>query len=459
LRSANIQGNILFPFPKEYQAFLLIQIRSVTNAKRWIRSLLAHLTTTVHVAIDSRLKETRKPSSTKSEPCGLRCYCGISFTIDGLKLLSARRVADLEPFVAFREGAAAQSNRLGQIAENGPDKWVFGGPNQPRVDVLLTLSSPEEPSLEAEIHRQVIQSSRHGLEVIYLQRGGKLPGAMAGREHFGFKDGISQPSIAGIDDYEYVRTRGNDIKLANQLLNPGEFILGYPRGVVGNDALPLPCPSWMRDGSFQVFMRLDQDVAGWRQQLTEVSRRMSAEEPIMEQQLAAKLVGRWPSGTPLAVSPEVDSDVADQSFDYEDDPFGLKTPCFAHIRKMYPRTLATVDREWHRIIRRSIPFGPVYDPKKGPKYGADVPRGLLMNAFMSSIEDQFEFLLHAWANDPDFPEADDGPDPLVGKSSSPVTLRRHSGIKHQIKLQQYVRTSGMIYAFAPSLSLIAELYQ
>ena len=203
--------------------------------------------------------------------------------------------------------------------------------------------------MEAETHRQVIQLSHQGLEVVYLQRG-KVAGDMPEREHFGFKDGISQPSVAGIDDHQTIRARGSDVNLANPLLNPGEFILRYPRGVVGHEVPPVASPSWMDDGSFQVFMRLDQDVAGWQEQLTEVTRRISGEEPIMEQQLAAKLVGRWPSGTPLALSREADSDMAKSRFDYEDDRLGLKTPCFSHIRKMYPRTLATVDREWHRIL-------------------------------------------------------------------------------------------------------------
>src|SRR5829696_4243815 len=141
LQNTNIQGNILLPFPKDYQAFLLIQIHSVTDAKRWLRSLLAHVTTTTHLAVvDSRSKGTRKPLSSKSETWGLRCHYSISFTIDGLRLLLARRVAHLEPFIAFREGAVARSKLLGQTGENGPDKWLFGGPNQARVDVMLTLA-------------------------------------------------------------------------------------------------------------------------------------------------------------------------------------------------------------------------------------------------------------------------------------------------------------------------------
>lgn len=76
---------------------------------------------------------------------------------------------------------------------------------------------------------------------------------------------------------------------------------------------------------------------------------------------------------------------------------------------------------------------------------------------MSSIEDQFEFLLRGRANDPHFPEADDGPDPVVGNLSFPLKLRSSSGMDQLITLQQCVRNTGMVYAFLPSLSFLRQL--
>jgi hypothetical protein len=165
--------------------------------------------------------------------------------------------------------------------------------------------------------------------------------------------------------------------------------------------------------------------------------------------LAAKLVGRWPGGAPLAMAPDAH---ASNDFDYDDDPHGFVTPRFAHVRKMYPRSSAFPERDWHRIIRRGVPFGPPYDAG-----GEGAERGLLFNAYMASIEDQFEFLQQGWANAPDFFEPGDGPDPLIGVDPGPVTLRRSDGPPLRLTLERFVRTSGALYVFVPSMPALRLL--
>ena len=134
----------------------------------------------------------------------------------------------------------------------------------------------------------------------------------------------------------------------------------------------------MKDGSFQVLRRLVQDVPGWWAQM-----RQAAAHNVEggEDRLAAKAVGRWRSGTPLAAAPNTDNPSAhagsdDNDFEYDDDPQGLKTPRFAHIRKTYPRDDQFQDDQ-HRIMRRGIPFGRHFDPALGRGHGQDAERGLL----------------------------------------------------------------------------------
>src|SRR6185437_16840896 len=65
------------------------------------------------------------------------------------------------------------------------------------------------------------------------------------------------------------------------------------------------------------------------------------------EKLKAFLVGRWPSGMPLALSPDQDNPelAKDESnnnkFDYDKDQDGFKTPVISHIRKVNPRNQAT----------------------------------------------------------------------------------------------------------------------
>lgn len=77
----------------------------------------------------------------------------------------------------------------------------------------------------------------------------------------------------------------------------------------------------------------------------------------------------------------------------DDDPRGAKTPRFAHIRKVYPPDDGLFGdgrddqrNDKHRIIRRGIPFGPLFanDPQG--------TRGLLFMCYQIDLASQFEFM-------------------------------------------------------------------
>jgi hypothetical protein len=138
--------------------------------------------------------------------------------------------------------------------------------------------------------------------------------------------------------------------------------------------------------------------------------------------LAAKLVGRWPSGAPLVLSPERDEPQFAAANDfgyYARDPRGLACPLGAHVRRAKPRdtlnpqpgsadSLAVNKR--HRILRRSRAYGPVDDSRPDP----DVDRGLYFICLNASLTRQFEFVQHTWLNNPNFNGLYDDADPLVG---------------------------------------------
>jgi deferrochelatase/peroxidase EfeB len=143
---------------------------------------------------------------------------------------------------------------------------------------------------------------------------------LAGHEHFGFKDGVSQPGIRGRlsdapDDFITPRYpaapsgvgAGDQrpqlyAKPGQQLVWPGQFLLGEPRqdteNLLDSAAAPDPpnYPTWARRGSYLVCRRLWQDVPGF----WDFAASAAARAGITTEHLASMMVGRWPSGAPLA---------------------------------------------------------------------------------------------------------------------------------------------------------------
>ena len=80
-------------------------------------------------------------------------------------------------------------------------------------------------------------------------------------------------------------------------LKAGEIILGYPDET--GELPPMPTPEVLgRNGTYVVFRKLHTRVAAYRQYLR--AKAASREEEAL---LGAKMVGRWQSGAPLALSP------------------------------------------------------------------------------------------------------------------------------------------------------------
>ncbi|MGN6815428.1 MAG: Dyp-type peroxidase, partial [Solirubrobacterales bacterium] len=179
------------------------------------------------------------------------------------------------------------------------------------------------------------------------------------------------------------------------------------------------------NGSFLVYRKLHQDVATFRRQLQEAARFY----PGGEEMLAAKMVGRWADGTPLALSPDgPDPELAkdrmrnnDFAYAYGDDSDGegegMGCPVGGHIRRANPRESLPfkgklVNR--HRMIRRGISYGPKLSP------GAEddgQERGLIFTSLQASIERQFEFVQSQWMQSGNAFGIGDDQDALTGSQS------------------------------------------
>ncbi len=328
----------------------------------------------------------------------------------------------------------------------------------------------------AELDAAVAALRPDGLRVVFEQRGDTLPGALRGHEHFGFKDGISQPGVRGRAGAEFITPRflaaGDPharlfAKPGQPLLWPGQFLLGEPRQDPQDLFAPAAAassgfPAWARRGSYLVVRRLRQDVeAFW----SFVIDQAGGADPIEH---AATLVGRWPSGAPLSRAPlrrrsrarrrrarqqplpvrgrhapvgaAPDRGYGGDRFPpARGDVLGEVCPHFAHIRKVNPRDAGTdmgtpADTLLRLLLRRGIPFGP-------PLIGGGDPaadRGLLFAAYGATIEDQFEFITRRWINSALHPRSG-GRDPLIGAD------------------RPWVTPTGGGYFFAPPISAITDV--
>jgi Dyp-type peroxidase family len=474
--SQEIQGNILAAFNKPLQQFLFLSFRhNQAGARAWLRRLArdGRVATTRDVAAHNlqyrELRKTYGARRLRREPPVSQDWMGVGLTSWGLVTLHPELAADLVAFGAFWRGPLgagtdehghwlAPAALVGDEEASDPDGWVVGGPGQDPVDALVTIAADDEDALGRRVDRELALARECDLAVLEVpQRGGAATAGQLGRvlpppdggsggiEHFGFRDGVSQPSVRGFNRATFRHGRWeSERKPGSPIIATGEFVLGYPgeRGTYPRTPRPV-APEWMRDGSFQVFLRLTQDVAGWRHQMDRLGSALSED-------IAAKAIGRRQDGTPLA--PEGGGEGLND-FDFADDPEGLHTPRFAHIRLANTRDPMS-DSRTHRLLRRGIPFGPLAaDPAEAREH--DVERGLLLNAFMASIDDQFEFVQRNWLSNP--PPTLDGPDPVIGASAQPCVLRRQGQEPVPLDLRRFVRTTGAVYAFAPSLSALGRL--
>ncbi len=445
-----IQGNILLGFNKDFEALLFIEITDVAPFRLWLQGLAGRVTTTRDVLLFRRsLRALRQ----RGAECTLRStWLQIAFSYDGLEKLGTPGEISKFRDEAFRQGLAARSESVLKDPQGSAQSWLIGGPHN-TADAVMLIAADDERDLDIEIVRLTDAATTNGAHLLLLQRGARLPDH--DREHFGFRDGISQPGIRGRlseDPHDLLTPRENpddpnEGKPGQTLVWPGEFVFGYSGqdpdakssegGVLkegpnslGEKHNPL-APCWARNGSYLIFRRLRQDIGSFRRFLRREASRLALPTDVLE----AKIIGRFRSGAPIARTPADDpgmgaDDCANNDFRFavasptvsprSDDcqcerksppapkDFGARTcPFAAHIRKTYPRYdvvrfgpgLGREDTESHRILRRGIPFGPPY-PEPEPEGFRDVEeRGLLFLAYQTSLVEQFEHIQSAWANE------------------------------------------------------------
>ena len=521
LELTDIQGIIRTGYGNMKAArFVLLEIHDSKKSKAWLKDL----------DLKNAIKKKDDPQNE---------YINVAFTHLGLDILGLHANLNEEFSREFEEGMTG-GNRpdiLGDHEKSSPEKWVWGGTkksnpkNNEHIHILLLLYAKTDELLGPLYEKQSKKFAAAGikeidnLDTIHLRQR---------KEHFGFRDGISQPWIAGKESDK----EGEEAKMVHReggsygnVIAAGEFILGYkniykkytssptveqgkdPEGFLPKSKIDPHLRDFGRNGSYLVFRQLSQDVKGfWKFVDDKTKDKNKSSNPEARVKLASKMVGRWPSGAPMANYPDYDphpdkehDDLQPFDKDHDkfgfnrSDPHGVRTPLSSHIRRANPRDSlaaqglnprrpltseiensedatkrrekAISDANRHRIIRRGRAYGkPVTDSlDPGEILAAKQPegdRGLQFLCFNANLARQFEFVQHTWINNPKFHGLYSDVDPLMGdhhpKHSqrglfATFTVPAYPLRQRISDLARVVHVRGGAYFFMPGIKAVKYL--
>lgn len=413
----------------------------------------------------------------------------MAFSFSGLKALKLDKNTLASFPDAFREGMAARAARLGDVGRSAPENWegelglrsvhgyFTGASNLERERPLSEsfwkglrndIRSFNDPTVEegSELRAWIGLLFRLlGLQIVHIELGqdpyevskkGKVKHLSERKEHFGFRDGLSQPFVdLGLGDTlpggGTADRRGTWSPVA-----PGEIFLDQEDETEQRHMLPLN--EDLRDGStYLVFRKLEQDVEGFRAFLEQ----QRPNQRLAQKKLAAQFFGRWPNGTSLVLSPHTERSTASAETEWAlndfryaaDDPQGRKCPLGAHVRRANPRDIGgRHDVRHHRILRRGIAYG-------GPLLAEDQAddgekRGILFICANARIDLQFEVVQGDWLNGGEFlGQAGLGRCPISGAQDGSVraSFLEAGAVAPVTGLPSFVTLRGGDYFFAPGI--------
>jgi Dyp-type peroxidase family len=367
-------------------------------------------------------------------------------------------------FDPFYVGMKSKAAVLGDTEESAPENWdkpftldkdKEGKDVSTVIDALLIAASDQEDDLGIYTSQLIADATLKGIICVGMEIGNALVNEQGKQvEHFGFRDGVSQPLVKGVDK-EYRKSYVD-------YFDPEDFVLFGLTGAL----------AWANNGSFLVFRKLEQHVSQFWKDMREAHDNDRVK--MVPEQLAAKLVGRWKSGAPLAANPDYDPVAPEYSdkndFQYVknkemrslDDATGKNTPIIAHTRWVNPRDssrggssggskeerrhlrAANIEENaQHRILRRGIPYGPSWakDPEKS--------RGLLFICYQRDLEKQFEYIQNKLVINQHIRQA-------AGPTTDTIDFQQANDYS-KLGLERWITTKGGGYFFSPSISFLERL--
>jgi deferrochelatase/peroxidase EfeB len=280
--------------------------------------------------------------------------------------------------------------------------------------------------------------------------------------HFGFRDGISQPAI-----------NWDDLPNRPDLVDMRHFVLGYYSESVQTYPRDGTLADLVRDGTYGAFQWIYQNTAAFEAFLDRNTPAMAAatDSPHARELLAAKLMGRWRDGTPMAVSPDAPDPAQANcnAFSYSDDPSGLRCPVAAHVRVANRR-----DQPLSTLVAANFPDGGPYLLRRGMAYGTWLDGSIddgqdrgLVGMFLCADLSHFTLVMK-WINRTDFspvfePDRVASQDMVMGDRAFPGAITQGTiplSSKKSVDLgplPPFVRIKGTLMLFIPSLAALARI--
>jgi deferrochelatase/peroxidase EfeB len=472
-----LQGNIVRAFGGSRSKLILLRFGTdIEENRKWVRDNVLRGITSAKEQQERRAGEV---------------FRNFFVTSAGLQRLGCKTQDGFDR--AFLRGMRADATRS-RLNDPPPETWApeFRSPWHCMLVLAFDgeLAKSDMPNLEGGAVLESHVEDGNTLD----GKGAPLNGKGPRYEPFGFRDDVS--SIALCKEHE---------EALKARRASGKWDEGRPLSIaLAADPLASSPAAY---GSYFVFRKLAQDVAGFRARLDVIVEELRKQGPrlnllfggkpthaygifapggdaaaqngpprdVIEAFVRKQIIGRSAEGAPAVL----DDENPTNDFNYADDPDGRKCPFSAHIRKCNPRGLTgDLDGEKSRtFLRRGIPFGRA-DGNIDPRIGC----GLLFLCAQSDIEEQYEFIQMAWANDARYWQKVDAiptpdKDNLIAQTSNVDTSQAYaSGAKGDVRydrgtrfdrlthtmefdfrMYQFVSLQGGEYFFAPSIAGLNRL--
>ena len=473
---SDIQADLLLGHSKKSEAVVFFVITDLAAFAAFVKAL--PITTAAQVY---RRPGQAKAMVTNQYPPTTRF--SVAFTADGLSTVGQPMH---DPALDVLK-AGLHSRAVAELNDDDPGNWIVGGGKETIHGVFIVTWRDIIGDIE-KAAMAIFAVAKSGFDIVKIVPGNTRAGGFAGKEHFGFEDGVSQPGLRGCVDSAKTIPLTQSVKDPDQglpgqdLLWPGEFLFGYSgQPTTGDDItkegdMELPEP-WMANGGFLVVRRLIQFVPEMHAGVAAAATKTGIQPALLESQL----VGRWPSGAPVILSPATDNptlggdETKNNDFEFDVDTLGTICPWAAHIRKSYPRNdvrhnqAPTDDQreeeevrtQQRRLLRRGIQFGPEVTPEEDAVKHTTIDRGLLFRCYVTDLDGQFEFVQKNWVNNFHFVQKQSGHDSIIGQLPKAADRTFFGvgtpGSKPSFDFKPWVKMTGGGYFFAPSLRFLSNL--